>query len=145
MKLCFLARHRHPYACRLLHTLISSLNILPFFHKICDVTLPWLLRVADSQSPPLPTFPQSLYELPWSCTGNSLVRFNHRLFQLSGKEIIAVGVKEGLKTITTTKSTTKNNNDINNNNNNNEKEANGGIHEFADSQFGLIYKEPRLW
>lgn len=59
-------------------------------------------------------------------------------------------MKKGLKTTTTlkSKSTTTNISNINNNNNNNnhnhEKEANGGIHEFADSQFGLICKDTRL-
>ena len=31
-----------------------------------------------------------------------------------------------------------------NNNTNNEQEANGGIHEFVDSWFGIICKETRL-
>ena len=56
-------------------------------------------------------------------------------------------MKEGLKLTIISKSTTTNKNNINNinNNNSNEKEENGGIHEFADSQFGIICKEIRLW
>ena len=149
----FWVRPRNPYVCTIY--ILEYLLWKSFRLSRNNIWCHPSATFGNHRSPfsPFLTFPWSVYDLPWPYTPaivkDDLIiayfRFQVRRSLSLGWRRDSKQQKHQIEQQNNNNIINKNNNELKKNNTNNKQEANGGIHEFVDSWFGLICKETRLW